>query len=191
MSVVVGQVQAVSQRGNATNIQVNGQWFGCGFNGVPCKKGDQVQFDVVQNGQYANCKVETMQILGAAQPQAQYQQPASNTKPAYKAYSGPRNNNTVAASKDDYWTKKEERDVVTQTVIQLQASRNAAIAVCSSALAAGILPVPAKKADAFDAFLAAVDEVTQRYEASSGAKREGGDPFADNSGATEAGDDWS
>lgn len=191
MSVVVGQVQAVSQRGNATNIQVNGQWFGCGFNGVPCKKGDQVQFDVVQNGQYANCKVETMQILGAAQPQAQ--QTNTYSGGAKKSYGGQQRapGGSVAASKDDYWTKKEERDVVTQTVIQLQASRNAAIAVCSSALAAGILPVPAKKADAFDAFLAAVDEVTQRYEASSGAKRAGGDPFADNSGAVEAGDDWS
>lgn len=190
MSTVVGQVQAVAQRGNATNIQVNGQWFGCGFNGVPCKKGDQVQFDVVQNGQYANCKVETMQILGAAQPQAQQQQASYGNSGAKKSYA-PRQGASPAASKDDYWTKKEERDVVTQTVIQLQASRNAAIAVCSSALSAGILPLPAKKADAFDAFLAAVDEVTQRYEVSSAAKREGGDPFADNSGAVEAGDDWS
>lgn len=192
MSVVVGQVQAVSQRGKATNIQVNGQWFGCGFNGVPANKGDNVQFEAIQNGNFLNADMATFQVV-AGQQQQQYNQPRNQAQTGgyKKQYGGGAQRQAApasAASKDDYWTKKEERDVITQQVIQLQASRNAAISVCSAALAAGILPVPAKKADAFDAFLAAVDEVTQRYEASSSAKRDGSDPFGDNSGAVNADD---
>lgn len=195
MSTIIGQIQAVSQRGKATNIQVNGQWFGCGFNGVPANKGDTVQFSAIQNGQYLNADMATFQVVqGGGQPAPQQSGGYQQQRKQYGGGSQRQAPQQSAASKDDYWTKKEERDVVTQQVIQLQASRNAAISVCSAALSAGILPVPAKKADAFDAFLAAIDEVTQRYEASSSAKRDGGDPFGDSSGAVDydadAGDDY-
>lgn len=193
MSTIIGQIQAVSQRGKATNIQVNGQWFGCGFNGVPANKGDQVQFEAIQNGQYLNADMATFQVVAGGQPQQQAPRNAGQSGGYRKQYGGGAQRQAApqsAASKDDYWTKKEGRDVITQQVIQLQASRNAAIAVCSAALAQGVLPLPAKKADAFDAFLAAIDEVTQRYEASSGAKRDGGDPFADTTGAVNADDNY-
>lgn len=192
MSTIIGQIQAVSQRGKATNIQVNGQWFGCGFNGVPANKGDQVQFEAIQNGQYLNADMSTFQVVAGGQPQQAARQSPGGYQQR-KPYGGGAQRQApaqAAASKDDYWTKKEERDVITQQVIQLQASRNAAIAVCSAALSSGILPLPAKKADAFDAFLAAIDEVTQRYEASSSAKREGGDAFADTTGAVNADDNY-
>jgi hypothetical protein len=193
MSTIIGQIQAVSQRGKATNIQVNGQWFGCGFNGVPAKQGDFVQFEAVQNGQYLNADMGSFQVTGGGQaqqaPRAQGQGGGYQQRKPYGGGAQRQAPAQAAASKDDYWTKKEERDVITQQVIQLQASRNAAIAVCSAALAQGILPLPAKKADAFDTFLAAIDEATQRYEASSAAKRDGNDPFSDASGVVNADDD--
>lgn len=191
MSVIVGQIQEISKRGNATNIKVNGQWIGCGFNGVPANQGDQVQFGTVQNGQYLNADMNNFQVLSAGSSQPQQQHAPQQQRQAAPQRPRAGGNPSAGGGKDDYWAKKEERDVITQQVIQLQASRNAAIAVCSSALAANILPVPAKKADAFDAFLAAVDEVTQRYEANTAAKRAGNDAFADASGAVDADDDYS
>lgn len=178
---VTGNVQRITTRqagrGTATNIQVNGQWYGCGFNGVPCQEGDVIQFTATQNGQYWNADVRTIQVLsggGGQQQQAPAQQrqqqgPARAQGGNARASSG--------GSRDAYWEKKEERDVITQKVIQLQASRNSAIAVCSAAVSAGILPLPTKKADAFDAFLAAVDEVTARFERDAANKAAGNAVF--------------
>ena len=162
MSQVQGVVEQVSQRGKATNIKVNGAWYGAGFNGVTCQQGDTVSFTVEQNGQYLNVVRNSLQVIGGGtpqQPQQQYQAPAqSYAKPQRRSESS-----GGGMTKDDYWKNREERDVETQKRIQLQAARKAAVAACSAALQAGILPVPAKKADAFDAFLAVVDEVTERY----------------------------
>jgi hypothetical protein len=48
--------------------------------------------------------------------------------------------------------------------IHYQSSRNAAIALVDAALKAGdIIALPAKKADKFDALLALVDRVSERY----------------------------
>lgn len=166
MSQVQGVVEQVSQRGKATNIKVNGAWFGAGFNGVPCQQGDTVSFTVEQNGQYANVARNSLQVInGGGAPQQPQQQPYQ--APA-QTYAKPQRRQAPTSggggvTKDDYWKNREERDVETQKRIQLQASRNSAIATASAALAAGILPVPAKKADAFDAFVAVIDELTERY----------------------------
>lgn len=163
MSQVQGVVEQVSQRGKATNIKVNGAWFGAGFNGVPCQQGDTVSFTVEQNGQYANVARNSLQVInggGGVPQEPQYQPPAQTYAKPQRRQAPPSGG---GLTKDDYWKNREERDVETQKRIQLQASRNSAIAACSAALQAGILPVPAKKADAFDAFLAVVDELTERY----------------------------
>lgn len=179
---VTGNVQRITTRqagrGTATNIQVNGQWYGCGFNGVPCQEGDVIQFTATQNGQYWNADVRTIQVIGGGGGGQQHQSP-----PQQRQQQGParaQSGNARASSggsRDAYWEKKEERDVITQKVIQLQASRNSAIAVCSAAISAGILPLPTKKADAFDAFLAAVDEVTARFERDAANKAAGNAVF--------------
>lgn len=165
MSVVQGVVEKVLARGNATNICVAGQWYGCGFNGVPCKEGDEVTFTATAKGNFLNADVASMQILsqGNSVPAPQRQQGGSyqNRPRQGGAGGGPRK--PTDTSKDDYWKNKEERDVRTQQAIQYQAARNAAIAVCTAALERDILPLPGTKAKAFDAFLDAIDEVTARY----------------------------
>lgn len=67
-------------------------------------------------------------------------------------------------SKDGYWEAKEQRDIVTQRAIQYQSSRNAAIELVSAALTAGAVALPAAKAKQWDALLALVDTVTERFE---------------------------
>lgn len=66
-------------------------------------------------------------------------------------------------SKDDYWSRKEERDLEVQKAIQYQASRNAAIAVLDVMLKAGAVKLPSKQADQYDAVLAVVDEITAHF----------------------------
>lgn len=66
--------------------------------------------------------------------------------------------------KDGYWEAKEQRDIVTQKAIQYQSSRNAAIELVSAALTAGAVALPAAKAKQWDALLALVDTVTERFE---------------------------
>ena len=163
MSVVQGVVEKVLQRGNATNICVAGTWYGCGFNGVPCKEGDEVTFNAAAKGNFLNADVASMQILSQGnqvqQPQRQQQGGGYQQKKAY----GGGARKAADTGKDDYWKNKEERDVRTQQAIQFQAARNAAINVCVAALEKDILPLPTTKAKAFDAFLDAVDEITARY----------------------------
>lgn len=53
---------------------------------------------------------------------------------------------------------------MTQKAIQYQSSRNAAIELVSAALTAGAVALPAAKAKQWDALLALVDTVTERFE---------------------------
>lgn len=66
-------------------------------------------------------------------------------------------------SKDDYWSRKEERDLVVQQNIQFQASRNAAIAALDSMLKVEAVKLPAKQADKYDAYLELLDTLTERF----------------------------
>ena len=67
-------------------------------------------------------------------------------------------------SKDDYWARKEERDIETQKKIQYQASRNTAIAALDVLLKAEAVKLPAKQADKYDAALALIDELTEHFQ---------------------------
>lgn len=66
-------------------------------------------------------------------------------------------------TKDDYWNRREERDIQTQARIELQSCRNSALELVKLMLQADALPVPTKKADR-EAFLAeAVEHYTQEF----------------------------
>lgn len=65
--------------------------------------------------------------------------------------------------KDDYWRRKEERDVEVQRAIQYQSSRNAAIAAFDVLLKAEAVKLPAKQADKYDAALALIEELTDHF----------------------------
>lgn len=164
MSIVEGVVEQISPRGKATNIKVNGNWYGCGFNGVPCQQGDQVSFPVVQNGQYLNADTPNMQIIGrgnqnapAQQQQAQPQTGGGNSGGGNPASS----NNRRGSTGSGYGSRKLEDPV--QVSITQQSARNAAIQALNVAAQADAIPLPAKKADKLDAFLALVDQVAERY----------------------------
>lgn len=158
MSIVEGVVQKVSQRGKATNILVNEQWYGCGFDGVPCSEGDRVSFPVTQNGRFLNADVKNMQVLGKAnvapqQSSGNYQNTGGGGTSKSAVRSGGRGSYGGGRKLDD----------PVQVSITQQSARNAAIQALSVAVQADAVPLPAKKADKLDAFLALVDQVTERY----------------------------
>lgn len=156
MSIIEGVVQKVSKRGNATNILVNEQWYGCGFNGVPCQEGDQISVPVTQNGRFLNADVKNMQILGRGNTAPQQQQaPRQYADSGKQAYGGGKK-----ASGGGFSRKMD--DPVQISIVQ-QSARNAAIQAVQLAAQLEAVPLPAKKADKFDALLALVDQVTERY----------------------------
>lgn len=61
--------------------------------------------------------------------------------------------------KDDYWERKENRDITVQKRIELQSCRNSAIAFISTLLTSGAVKLPAKQADQADV----IEEMLSRY----------------------------
>lgn len=149
--MVTGQVQQIQERQTAMgvmyNIKVGGEWYGLGSFKPSFAEGANISFDYVQKGNFKNVTSRSIEV-GVAAPAA----PAKATRGA------PSGN-----AKDDYWAAKEERDVGTQRAIQLQASRNAAIAFIVPAAVAGLVKLPAKAEDKLTALSALVDEFTDIY----------------------------
>lgn len=85
-------------------------WYNCGTKHPGVTKGDMIEFDVnkTENGR-AQVNTDTIKV----------------TKPAKTQVMTGKNG--IGMTKDDYWSRKEERDIQTQKVIQLQSSRNSAI----------------------------------------------------------------
>ena len=46
MSKVIGTVDRIKQHGRAYNLQVNGEWYGFGFNQPDFEEGTEVEFDM-------------------------------------------------------------------------------------------------------------------------------------------------
>lgn len=207
---VTGQVQKIGTRptnngGLATNIQVNGEWYGCGFNGIGnVNEGDTITFVAKQNGNYKNCDARTIQVVNGNGGGGQWNNTQGTTNqtnaqgnaqaaPAGNSNAYGRGNNTSggqwgnrgggraaqSGGKDDYWEKKAERDVVIQRAIQFQASRNAAIEIVGAMVKAGSASLPSAKGKHFDAILEMVDLVTARYDKATTVVMEGGSPFED------------
>lgn len=143
----------------------DGAWFGHSKTKPVCEEGDEVAFDYSQNGKYSNVDPDTMEVLSSGN------KVEKAAKPAWKK----NNSGAVDTSKDEYWKRKEERDVFIQNEIRKQASRNAAIAILDSAMKNGVLviPEPSKKGSSrMEVLLAYVDKVADRFEKSTKATNE-------------------
>lgn len=143
-----GVVNNISEKqssfGTMYNVQVDNQWYGFGKYPPKFKKGDTITFEAVQKGNFKNIDPKTAEVVAATR----------QANPTAQAAVG-------AGNKDDYWKEKEQRDVATQRSIQLQASRNSAIALVVPLAAAGLITLPAK--DKFTAIKALVSELTDEF----------------------------
>lgn len=174
MSALLAQGTVVAVRDGDKNFNFtldNGLKFGAfkTSNRMIPAQGQYVIVKYKQNGQYNNVEANGIQVSGAQAPQhqapqAQYpqqqggyqQQPAYNPPPQHQPQ-------TTAQPARQYQRPAPQNDD-RQLSIHYQSSRNAAIALVDAALKAGdIIALPAKKADKFDALLALVDRVSERY----------------------------
>lgn len=150
-----GVVKKIDSRtgayGTMYNVQVDNQWYGFGKYAPKFKEGDTISFESTQKGNFKNIDPKTVELATAA-PKA-----ASVSSPA--------------VGKDDYWKDKEQRDIATQRSIQLQASRNSAIALVVPLAAAGLITLPAK--DKFTAVKALVSELTDEFYLQTKAAQDG------------------
>lgn len=123
-------------------------FFRTGETPCPIKEGTYVQFEVDDKN---NVNLTTLVAMEKRAPDAVPTEKAVQTAAAY------------VNSKDEYWSNKEERDIETQKVIQFQAARNSAIAAIVGAVAQGVIELPKTKGKSYDAYLAYIDDLTQRY----------------------------
>ena len=121
------------------SVEGNTEFFRCGFTKPNINKGDNVTFEYEVN-QYGNqVNAKDIRVLGSAPPQA------ARTAPTQQVSGG---------SKDDYWQKKEENDVVKDASIQYMACTNTAVSILKLAQDAGVLTLGAgAKANKLDTLL--------------------------------------
>lgn len=123
-------------------------FFNCNTTNPNVNKGDFISFDAEQDDK-GNYSVNVSSISRSS---------SSNV--------GRSNRTPVTTSKDQYWEDREKRDINTQKIIQLQASRNAAIALASAVLQAGAVPGygKAKESEKSEVIMAYVDYLTEHFQ---------------------------
>lgn len=163
-------------------LEIEGQddeWFGHGFDKPDFYEGDFIEFDIEWNGEYANFDTNSIHILeeGDGKPSKLTRKPAgrggrsnsggrssggrggsssSRSKPTAKSGGAAK---TKGGSDDkmskDEWAQKDQ-------MIRRQACMNTSIKLVGLLIAEGAVPIPKKKADAYDAVVALCDEEAER-----------------------------
>ena len=151
MSMIKGRVTIVSNKGKATNIQVDGtDWYGCGFvtpDKLPFKKGDVISFSYEENGQYKNVVLKSVEVERAVMSSAP---PGGARK-------------VEGMGKDQYWEQKSEADAENQKRICLQSCRNSAIEVTKMLKDLDALPLGSKKPDIAGNLVKFIDDLTDQF----------------------------
>lgn len=128
-------------------LQNNPTWFGTKFSHPGVSQGQQVEFEAAQNERgYWDVRPGTIKAKADA-----------------PAVTGPAVRQTFTNAKDDYWTRKEERDLVENERRHEGASRNTAIAFVDLLLKNNALAVPSKKAELADAILKYVETYKEQF----------------------------
>lgn len=171
-----------------TSFTLKGQdgFFSLGKDTPTFIEGDSIQFDTNLVGKYTYAKniapwADGGTATGA--PVASIAAAASSggngQSNGWKGRSGPQRGGFggAGASKDEYWAAKEARDIakegeyaLTQKRIEIQAARNAAIETAKTMWQFDITPKPKKVGDHYDAFIALVEELTDKYLASTAGR---------------------
>lgn len=121
-------------------------------------EGASVEFDVEPRGNNLIAKnLRSWVGGGVAEAPSARNVAAMATGPAFVGRGG------RGDPKDDYWKKREERDVETQKRIEIQSCRNSAIAFMAMAVQAGAIKLPTKQADQEAVLFEAVQKYTKEF----------------------------
>lgn len=143
-------------------VKVGDTWYNWPFHQVdkplPFQSGQSVSFmyDEEERNGYVNRNINKKSVEKGDAPA-----PAQST--AAKAVGG-------MTARDEYWRKKEERDIQKDGRIEFQAARRDAISAAAVMLEQGVVKLPQKQADKYDTFLSLVDAVTERFVKGVGAE---------------------
>lgn len=145
MANVSGVVSDIKQFGKAFNLVVDGESYGYGFERPGFGVGTPVSFTFSMNGKWRNVDKGSVKVLDSA--------------PAPKVVNGV----GAVKGKDDYWSRKETRDVENDKKREYGATRNSAIAVVDLLLKYEAVKIPAK-GDKVEFILALVEDVTSKMQ---------------------------
>lgn len=141
-----GTATKVIKRGRFYSMLVDDKWYGLGSNDPGFSDGAMVEFEVTQNGDYFNAK--NVKVLGK-----------SATKPVTTGSRTVNNN-----EKEDYFRRKEERDVLNDKLRNIGAGRNTAIAFVDLLVKADAIKLPAAQNKKADALFEAVEYYRVKFE---------------------------
>jgi hypothetical protein len=172
MKGVVQKIIVNAQYG-LTSFTLKGQdgFFSLGDKKPTFTEGESIQFDTQPKGKYTYAINIAPWTDGGTVSSAPVASVANGASNGWKGRGGfQRGGSGGANEKDEYWRRKEERDLAkegdyaaTQKRIEIQAARNAAIETARTMWQFDITPKPKKVGDHYDAFLALVEELTDKY----------------------------
>jgi len=139
-----GVIKKVFEKGGRQSFLMDDDnWYGLSFDKVDAQDGDKAKFDWDTNGKYKNVIKGTCVIK----------------KGTGSAGAGGGSSNY--AQKEKYWAEKEVRDIGTQQKISYAGALNTAVCMVNAMLERELLNLGGKKADAWDAFEAYVNDLAE------------------------------
>lgn len=172
--LIKGVVQkiAVNAQYGLTSFSLKGQdgWYSLGKDKPTFNEGDSIQFETKTVGKYTYAK-DIAPWTDGGTTQGESVARVANAAPN-RSFGGKGRSfgGGASAAKDEYWANKEARDIakegeyaVTQKRIEIQAARNAAIETAKAMWQLDITPKPKAVKDHYDAFMALVSELVDKY----------------------------
>lgn len=169
------------------------EWYRTGFKKPDIEEGDEVEFEYEETEYGLEVVMDTLEVTGHTDPddddededdddEEEEEKPArssskkkstakkkSTTKSRKKATTKSKSSSSKKSmTRDEYWERKEQRDVDKDIVIQYQASRNSAIAYANVLIANGLVEVPKTRAKKESLLADIVEEYTNIYFAQTG-----------------------
>jgi len=131
-------------KGRQSFLMDDDEWYGLGHAKQDAQDGDKAKFDWEPNGKYKNVVKGTCKI-----------------KKGSGGAGGGAKGNSDYKLRQEFWDAKEKRDIETQQKISYAGALNTAVHMVTSMIEKDLLKLGGKKAEAWSAFEAFVNELAE------------------------------
>ena len=149
LAISIKEVETKRGKSKVYDFKVGDNWYKAGFTDPQLNKGDNIEFEYTET-KYGN-EIDVASITEVKE-EKKAKTPVAASTPV-----------KAVGNKNDYWEERAVKDDDRQVLITFQASRNAAIAIVTSALQANTVALPKVQNKQLDAVLSLVNEITVRY----------------------------